>query len=73
MHAAPPPTAAGAMRRTLYLTYVPARAFEAVGPGEAYNDVLLADGTGRVKHLLEAVSEQGPLPSNESGSRSSRI
>jgi ectoine hydroxylase-related dioxygenase (phytanoyl-CoA dioxygenase family) len=53
MHAAPPPTGRGAMRTTLYLTYMPTRAFEVIGPGQAYNDVLLTDGTGRVKHLYE--------------------
>ena len=55
MHAAPPPTRAGVMRTTLYLTYVPRRAFQLVGPGEAYNDVLLADGSGRVRHLVETI------------------
>jgi ectoine hydroxylase-related dioxygenase (phytanoyl-CoA dioxygenase family) len=55
MHAAPPPTRAGVMRTTIYLTYVPRRAFRLVGPGEAYNDVLLADGSGRVRHLVETI------------------
>jgi len=38
VHAAPPPQARG--RRTLYLPYFPPRMFDAIGAGEAYNDIV---------------------------------
>jgi Phytanoyl-CoA dioxygenase (PhyH) len=52
LHAAPPPTGGrGAGRRALYLSFVPPRTFEMVGPGQGYNDVLFTRGEGRVRHV----------------------
>jgi hypothetical protein len=52
LHAAPPPTDAGASgRRALYLTFVPPVTFEMVGPGEGYNDVLFTRRGGHVQHV----------------------
>jgi hypothetical protein len=47
MHAAPPPAGGGAGRRALYVTCMPARAFDFIPPGKSYNDVIRAreDGT----------------------------
>lgn len=42
MHAAPPPTGTGPGRRALYVSCMPARAFDVVPPGKSYNDVILA-------------------------------
>ncbi|MGA8726724.1 MAG: phytanoyl-CoA dioxygenase family protein [Acidimicrobiales bacterium] len=52
LHAAPPPTRrSGAGRRALYLSFVPPRSFEMVGPGQGYNDVLFTRDDGRVRHV----------------------
>jgi len=54
LHAAPPPTDAGADgRRALYLTFVPPLTFEMVGPGHGYNDVLFTREAGHVPHVEE--------------------
>ena len=42
LHAAPPPTGSGPGRRALYVTFMPARAFEVIPPGRSYNDVIRA-------------------------------
>jgi ectoine hydroxylase-related dioxygenase (phytanoyl-CoA dioxygenase family) len=39
-HAAPPPAGTGPGRRVLYLTFMPARAFDAIPAGQSYNDVI---------------------------------
>jgi ectoine hydroxylase-related dioxygenase (phytanoyl-CoA dioxygenase family) len=39
MHASPQPTAQGG-RRTMYVTHYPATLWDAIGPGEAYNDLV---------------------------------
>jgi Phytanoyl-CoA dioxygenase (PhyH) len=52
LHAAPSPTRrSGAGRRALYLSFVPPRTFEMVGPGQGYNDVLFTRDEGRVRHI----------------------
>jgi Phytanoyl-CoA dioxygenase (PhyH) len=52
LHAAPPPSrGAGPGRRALYLSFVPPRTFEMVGPGQGYNDVLFTRDEGRVRHV----------------------
>jgi hypothetical protein len=54
LHAAPPPAdEKSAGRRALYATFVQPLTFEMVGPGEGYNDVLFAHGSGRVQHVKE--------------------
>lgn len=51
LHAAPPPTDRAARgRRALYLSFVPPRTFEMVGPGQGYNDVLFTRDSGRIHH-----------------------
>ena len=39
MHASPRPTATGG-RRTMYVTFYPAKLWDHIGPGEAYNDLV---------------------------------
>ena len=39
MHASPKPTGAG-WRRTMYVTHYPAKLWDHVGPGQAYNDIV---------------------------------
>lgn len=39
MHASPKPTGAGG-RRTMYVTYYPAKLWDHIGPGQAYNDIV---------------------------------
>ncbi len=52
LHCAPPPAdRRGAGRRALYLSFVPPRTFELVGPGQGYNDVLFTRDSGRVRHV----------------------
>jgi len=41
MHAAPPPTGKGPGRRTLYVGWMPDRAFDAIPVGRSYNDVII--------------------------------
>jgi len=46
MHAAPPPSGAGPGRRALYVTFMPARAFEFIPAGQSYNDAIRARLSG---------------------------
>lgn len=51
LHAAPTPTGSGQGRRALYVTFVPDIAFEVVGAGQGYNDVIHArDGAVNAPH-----------------------
>lgn len=56
LHAAPPPTGGSETkcRTSLILTYPHERAFDYIGPGEAYNDVLLGSEDGQVQAILDA-------------------
>lgn len=48
LHAAPPPAGTGPGRRALYLTWLPARAYDVIPTGRSYNDVIRdrgADGS----------------------------
>ena len=55
MHAAPPPRGKG--RRTLYVSFSSPRMFEAIGPGEAYNDIVRRRrADGHVAHTDEVLS-----------------
>jgi hypothetical protein len=57
MHAAPPPTGSGACRRTLYVSFLSPRAYEFIGPGEAYNDIVRRRrADGHVAHTTEILS-----------------
>ena len=56
LHAAPPPTSATAGRKALYVGYHVPEAFNAIGPGQSYNDVLVARDAGRVKSVDEVVA-----------------
>lgn len=49
MHASPKPTGEGG-RRTMYVTYYPAKLWDHIGPGEAYNDII-RNRTGEVAAL----------------------
>jgi hypothetical protein len=49
MHASPKPTGAGG-RRTMYVTYYPAKLWDHIGPGQAYNDIV-RNRTGEVSAL----------------------
>ncbi|HEV7731048.1 MAG TPA: phytanoyl-CoA dioxygenase family protein [Candidatus Binatia bacterium] len=42
LHAAPPPTGIGPGRRALYITWMPARAYDVIPAGGSYNDVVRA-------------------------------
>jgi ectoine hydroxylase-related dioxygenase (phytanoyl-CoA dioxygenase family) len=53
LHAAPPPTASDAHRRTLYVSFNNPRVFDVVPPGQGYNDVVFSHGDGRVKAPAE--------------------
>jgi hypothetical protein len=53
LHAAPPPTSAGASRRTLYVSFNNPAVFDVVPPGSGYNDVVFSQGDGRVKAPAE--------------------
>jgi hypothetical protein len=56
MHAAPPPTGAGG-RRTLYVSFLAPRAYEFIGPGEAYNDIVRSRrADGHVAHTAEVLA-----------------
>jgi ectoine hydroxylase-related dioxygenase (phytanoyl-CoA dioxygenase family) len=61
LHAAPPPTSPTASRKVMYIGYHLPMTFDEVGPGQAYNDVLVARDAGRVKSVDEVV---GGLPSS---------
>jgi ectoine hydroxylase-related dioxygenase (phytanoyl-CoA dioxygenase family) len=41
MHAAPPPTGTGPGRRTLYVGWMPSRAYDTIPVGRSYNDVII--------------------------------
>jgi ectoine hydroxylase-related dioxygenase (phytanoyl-CoA dioxygenase family) len=56
LHAAPPPTSPTAGRKALYVGFHLAAAFDAVGPGQSYNDVLITRDAGRVKSPDEVVA-----------------
>ena len=54
LHSAPPPTdRSAAGRRALYLSFLPPLAFEMIGPGQGYNDVLFTRSSGHVRHVSE--------------------
>jgi ectoine hydroxylase-related dioxygenase (phytanoyl-CoA dioxygenase family) len=55
LHAAPPPTSPTAGRKALYFGYHTPEAFDVIGPGESYNDVLVGRDAGRVKSVDEVV------------------
>jgi hypothetical protein len=57
MHAAPPPSGSGACRRTLYVSFLSPRAYEFIGPGEAYNDIVRRRrADGHVAHTTEVLA-----------------
>jgi ectoine hydroxylase-related dioxygenase (phytanoyl-CoA dioxygenase family) len=56
LHAAPPPGSPTAGRKALYVGFHVAAAFDAVGPGQSYNDVLVTRDAGRVKSVDEVVA-----------------
>jgi len=56
LHAAPPPTSPTAGRKAMYLGYHLPAAFAAVGPGQAYNDVLVNRDGGRVRSVDEVTT-----------------
>jgi ectoine hydroxylase-related dioxygenase (phytanoyl-CoA dioxygenase family) len=56
LHAAPPPSSATAGRKAMYVGFHLPEAFEVVGAGEAYNDVLVKRDAGRVKSPDELVA-----------------
>jgi ectoine hydroxylase-related dioxygenase (phytanoyl-CoA dioxygenase family) len=51
MHAAPPPSGDGPCRRSIVMSFYPERLCDLVGPGQAFNDVLLARDDGHVGSL----------------------
>jgi ectoine hydroxylase-related dioxygenase (phytanoyl-CoA dioxygenase family) len=53
LHTAPPPNAADAHRRTLYVSFNNPAVFDVVPPGHGYNDVVFSHGDGRVKSPAE--------------------
>jgi ectoine hydroxylase-related dioxygenase (phytanoyl-CoA dioxygenase family) len=53
LHAAPPPTGAGAHRRTLYVSHNSPAVFDAIPAGKGYNDVVFSHGDGRVRSVDE--------------------
>jgi ectoine hydroxylase-related dioxygenase (phytanoyl-CoA dioxygenase family) len=56
LHAAPPPSSPTAGRKALYFGYHTPRAFDLIGAGQSYNDVLVARDAGRVKSVDEVVA-----------------
>ena len=56
LHAAPPPASSTAGRKALYFGYHTPEAFDVIGPGQSYNDVLVARDAGRVKSVDEVVA-----------------
>jgi len=56
LHAAPPPSSPTAGRKALYLGYHLPAAFDAVSPGQSYNDVLVVRDGGRVKSPEEVAA-----------------
>lgn len=59
LHAAPPPTADGPGRRSIYVTFTRPETLEYVGPGHGYNDVLF-EHDGRVHNVDELKAADGP-------------
>jgi ectoine hydroxylase-related dioxygenase (phytanoyl-CoA dioxygenase family) len=57
LHAAPPPTSPTASRKVLYVGYHLDATFDVVGPGQAYNDVLVTRDAGRVKSVDEVAAD----------------
>lgn len=55
LHVAPPPTAADAGRRTLYVSFNNPAVFDVIPPGRGYNDVVFSQGDGRVRSPDELV------------------
>jgi ectoine hydroxylase-related dioxygenase (phytanoyl-CoA dioxygenase family) len=53
LHAAPAPTGTGPGRRAIYLGFSQPELFAAIPPGQAYNDVIYADGDGHVRNVAE--------------------
>jgi ectoine hydroxylase-related dioxygenase (phytanoyl-CoA dioxygenase family) len=53
LHAAPPPAGRNAGRRAIYVGFAAPALFDAIGEGQAYNDVLFGDGGGRVRNVAE--------------------
>jgi ectoine hydroxylase-related dioxygenase (phytanoyl-CoA dioxygenase family) len=51
LHAAPPPRAPGRGRRTLYSSFYAPHMHAVIGPGQSYNDVMLARDDGLVTAL----------------------
>ncbi len=56
LHAAPPPSSPTAGRKAMYVGFHLPEAFDVVGAGEAYNDVLVKRDAGRVKSPDELVA-----------------
>jgi ectoine hydroxylase-related dioxygenase (phytanoyl-CoA dioxygenase family) len=56
LHAAPPPASPTAGRKALYFGYHTPEVFDVIGPGQSYNDVLVARDAGRVKSVDEVVT-----------------
>ncbi len=56
LHAAPPPSSPTAGRKAMYIGYHLPAAFDVVGPGQSYNDVLVSRDGGRVKSVDEVVA-----------------
>jgi ectoine hydroxylase-related dioxygenase (phytanoyl-CoA dioxygenase family) len=52
LHAAPPPTAADAGRKVMYVGYHIPEAFDVVGAGQSYNDVLVAQDAKSVAEFI---------------------
>jgi len=53
LHAAPAPTAPDAGRRAIYVGFSKPELFAAIPAGKAYNDVIYADGDGRIRNVAE--------------------
>ena len=53
LHAAPPPSAPDAGRRAIYLGFSKPELFAVIPEGKAYNDVIYADGDGRIRNVAE--------------------
>jgi hypothetical protein len=53
LHAAPPPSAADAGRRVVYVGFSKPELFAAIPEGKAYNDVIYADGDGHIRNVAE--------------------
>lgn len=53
LHAAPSPSAPGRGRRAVYVGFSKPELFAAIPPGQAYNDVIYADGDGHVRNVAE--------------------